>query len=347
MVSKKPSVFVGSSGKSLAVAQALRDGLSKVANVTLWSEYAEFQRAGKMFLPVLLEQPEKFDFAVMVFGSDVRVETDRGVFEAPRDNVVFELGLFISQLGKDRTFIVILKGQTEVSILTDIQGLIWETCDPSKGTGGVIKKIEGAIRERTKEDSRRTVAAYDGPRDVHGFREALMQEVARRWKRKEHVRVDNFALDMEVTWAPVRDALLTKSTHDLSWRSLMLDPGWLPFRDFQSQTVSVSQAKTNIRNIQSFFKESESSLKPRKITFACRAYRSVPFVHGFLVNDSFLLMTLLKRQKDGKVVALDNSYLRFPARNETNEHTIRAYSDWFNHAWETSQRWVWPSQARS
>jgi hypothetical protein len=295
-----------------------------------------------MFLPILLNQPEKFDFAVMVFGPDDRIETDKGIFEAPRDNVVFELGLFMSQLGTDRTFVVILTGTTQVKVLTDIQGLIWKGYNPAQGVAKVIKEICDDIKERTNDRRRRDVAAYNGPPDVPGFREELLKEVNRRWKRGERVRVDNFALDMEVTWPPLKFALLDNDTHDLSWRSLMLDPGWLPFSKFQSQTVSVKQAKNNISSIQSFFNRPECALQSRNITFACRTYRSVPFVHGFLVNRSFLLLTLLKRQKDGRVVSSKNSYLRFPLRNETNEHMFRVYSDWFNYEWKMSQRQIWP-----
>ncbi len=64
-------------------------------------------------------------------------------------------------------------------------------------------------------------------------------------------------------------------------------------------------------------------------------------IHGFLVNDSFLILTLLKCE-GGKVIGVDNSYLRFPIKTETNAHTIHAYADWFNYAWQTSENWIWP-----
>lgn len=34
----KPTIFIGSSSKSLVVAQKIRDGLSKIGKVTVWNE---------------------------------------------------------------------------------------------------------------------------------------------------------------------------------------------------------------------------------------------------------------------------------------------------------------------
>src|SRR5713226_7557884 len=119
---KKPSVFIGSSGKSKKVAKALRAGLEGIADVTLWWEHPGFRRLGKLFLPILLEQPERFDFAVMVFGPDDRVVTDKGMFEVPRDNVVFELGLFMGQLGMGRAFVVVPSGKDQIKVLSNVAG---------------------------------------------------------------------------------------------------------------------------------------------------------------------------------------------------------------------------------
>ena len=83
------------------------------------------------------------------------------------------------------------------------------------------------------------------------------------------------------------------------------------------------------------------NLIDRKIDFQLRLYRSIPFVHGFMLNESYLLMTLLKRDPEGHLIADHNSYFRFAARNETNEHTFVAYSTCFNYGWERGKP-VWP-----
>ena len=341
MDSQRPSVFIGSSGKSLKVAKALSAGLKRIADVTLWSEHPGFRKPGRLFLPVLLEQPERFDFAVMVFGPDDRVVTDKGMFGVPRDNVVFELGLFMGQLGMRRAFVVAPAGKDQVKILSDVAGLIWTNYKPPNDVKEAVVKISGEI----EENYRRNVLAYDGPSSVYKFEETLLGEVKRRWNNKEHVTVCNFALDMEATWGPMHAHLNRRETHELTWRSVMLDPEWPIFREIESDSVSLKRANINIELIQEFCSRHQREMVERRISFECRTYRDLPLIHGFLVNDSFLIFTLLRRAKDGRVIALDNAYIRFPRKNEISMHTIQAYSGWFNYAWENSNRWIWPPKS--
>lgn len=336
MSPKAHSIFIGSSRNSLKAAEALRAGLKGVADVTLWSEHPEFSEAGRNFLDVLLKQPERFDFAAMVFGPDDQVLKEEGVFAVPRDNVLFELGLFMAHLGRGRAFVVVAKG---VRLLTDLGGLIWVGYEPptdvSTAVGEICKGIEASHR--------RNVLAYDGPTNVSQFMQALMEEARRLWDNKEHIEVCNLALDMEATWPHLKEVLYSPVPQELTWRSIMLDPDWEDFKTFESSSVSVEIAKSHIKNIQQFWRENGERMEDRKIRFECRTYRSVPVLHGFLLNRSFLLLTLLNRKK-GAVISLGNAYQQIPRKNEVTEHMIEAYLDWFDYAWEHSERSIWPEK---
>jgi predicted nucleotide-binding protein len=62
------------------------------------------------------------DFAIaVVTGEDVVTSRKRRKV-APRDNVVFELGLFMGQLGRDRTVIVTPRGMN-LKLPSDLHGL--------------------------------------------------------------------------------------------------------------------------------------------------------------------------------------------------------------------------------
>jgi len=112
---RQPSLFIGSSGKSLPAARALSAKLSGVAEVTLWSEHVDFQNAGALFPLVLLQQPERFDFAAMVLGRDDKLLTDQGTFTVPRDNVIFELGcLSAISVGSERLWLSLRGTPTSV-----------------------------------------------------------------------------------------------------------------------------------------------------------------------------------------------------------------------------------------
>jgi hypothetical protein len=47
-----------------------------------------------------------FDFGFMIFTKDDYTKSRQQIFDTPRDNVIFEFGLFLGRLGKDNAFII-------------------------------------------------------------------------------------------------------------------------------------------------------------------------------------------------------------------------------------------------
>jgi hypothetical protein len=342
-IPRRPSLFIGSSGKSLAAARALRSELSPIADVKLWSEHTDFQIVGALLPLELLKQPERFDFAAMVLGPDDKVLTDQGTLMVPRDNVIFELGLFMAHLGPERTFMVVPTGDTSVKVLSDLSGVICARYDPPEGMQQAAKAISSKIAERHKERLRRKVLAYDGPLNVPDSAKILLAEAERLWGMNEHVTVSNLALDMSQTWPALYPFLKSREYRNFTWRSVMLDREWPPFKDIESSpSVCIRNAELYEESIQQYCSTHRDELRERNITLECRTYRSIPVIHGFLVNGSFLIYTILRRDEEGRVSCLNDAYLRFPCYNEISRHSIESYSDWFRYAWETSGRWVWP-----
>lgn len=120
----KPRIFLGSSGKQEKLLQALVRGLEDVAHVDPWT--TSFN-PGTSTLERLLELTQEVDFAAFVFGRDDWTTTTPsapplpGPGEAsPRDNVVFEAGLFGGVLGMRRTFILHASGS---KLPSDLLGL--------------------------------------------------------------------------------------------------------------------------------------------------------------------------------------------------------------------------------
>lgn len=117
----KPIIFIGSSTEHLHIAEAIATSIpNSVAEVELWS--INVFSASSFPIDDLDAQLRRADFAVLIGGADDQV-ISRGVqSEAPRDNVIFELGLFMGALSRFRTFLVIPKG-TKVKLPTDLLGL--------------------------------------------------------------------------------------------------------------------------------------------------------------------------------------------------------------------------------
>src|SRR5207302_9253076 len=120
----KPRIFLGSSGKQEKLLQALTRGLEDVAHVEPWT--TSFN-PGTTTLERLLELAHQVDFAAFVFARDDWTSTSlppspvpESGQASPRDNVVFEAGLFGGVLGMRRTFILQANG---ANLLSDLLGL--------------------------------------------------------------------------------------------------------------------------------------------------------------------------------------------------------------------------------
>jgi CRP/FNR family transcriptional regulator, cyclic AMP receptor protein len=125
----KPILFIGSSKEHLTVAETLAAGVPKdIASVTLWSDGVF--GASKFPIEDLETQIGIADFAVLVIGPDDRVISRGSESDAPRDNVVFELGLFMGALSRSRTFLLAPRGH-KIKIPTDLLGLTTIQFDPS------------------------------------------------------------------------------------------------------------------------------------------------------------------------------------------------------------------------
>src|SRR3954470_1366921 len=121
----RPRIFLGSSGQQAPLLQSLTSGLADVADVEPWT--ATFN-PGTTTLGRLVELTREVDFAAFVFAQDDWTSVEPAAPDAdatagqasPRDNVVFEAGLFGGVLGMERTFILHANG---AKLPTDLLGL--------------------------------------------------------------------------------------------------------------------------------------------------------------------------------------------------------------------------------
>ena len=120
----KPRIFLGSSAQQQKLLQALTRGLDDVAQFEPWT--TSFN-PGTTTLERLLELTREVDFAAFLFaGDDWTAKSPPASDSAasgqasPRDNVVFEAGLFGGVLGMRRTFILHARGS---KLPTDLLGL--------------------------------------------------------------------------------------------------------------------------------------------------------------------------------------------------------------------------------
>ena len=155
----KPRIFLGSSGKQAKLLQALTRGLEDVAHVEPWT--TSFS-PGTTTLERLLELTREVDFAAFVFARDDWTTASAPASDpsesgqaSPRDNVVFEAGLFGAALGMRRTFILHASG---AKLPSDLLGL---TCVRyAETTAAEIRNVNEKLRKAIENEGR--VARVEG-----------------------------------------------------------------------------------------------------------------------------------------------------------------------------------------
>src|SRR5690349_21458317 len=149
----KPRVFLGSSGKQAKLLQALTRGLEDIAIVEPWTTVFN---PGTTTLGRLMELSREVDFAVFVFAQDdwttssKPADVDGPGQASPRDNVVFEAGLFGSAIGLKRTFILHAR---EAKLPTDLLGLTLVRYDEST-TPAEMRVINQKLRKAIEDEGR-------------------------------------------------------------------------------------------------------------------------------------------------------------------------------------------------
>ena len=146
----KPRIFLGSSGKQAKLLKAITRGLEDVADVEPWT--TSFN-PGRSTLDRLVELSQEVDFAAFVFAQDDWTTTDASESgeASPRDNVVFEAGLFGGALGIRRTFILHANGS---KLPSDLLGLTSVRYDPATSPAE-IRAINQKLRKAIETEGRR------------------------------------------------------------------------------------------------------------------------------------------------------------------------------------------------
>lgn len=146
-----PALFIGCSTETLDIARGIQAGMKHdEVEIIIWTDKV----FGPSSVPVdaLLEVVRTSDFAAFVLGPDDKVMSRDKDYNAPRDNSIFELGLFMGQLDRRRTFII--KDQNaDIKIPTDLLGITPISFVDHGGTnlaaklGPVCSELQKIVRE--------------------------------------------------------------------------------------------------------------------------------------------------------------------------------------------------------
>lgn len=124
---RRPYVFIGSSSEGLEVAKAIQANLDYACECHIWSQ--GLFGLGEGTLEALVNALDHFDFAILALTPDDLTVSRGSEQKSPRDNVLFELGLFIGGLGRDRAFVVADRS-AKLKLPSDLAGVTPATFEP-------------------------------------------------------------------------------------------------------------------------------------------------------------------------------------------------------------------------
>jgi hypothetical protein len=115
-----PRVFVASSTASAKMAHRLADRLKPDVAADVWDTLF---KPGDNTLDNLLLFSSLYEFGIFVLSADDLTLNSADVLNLqPRDNVIFELGIFMGAVGRSRAFAVVVDEGDDVKLPTDLAG---------------------------------------------------------------------------------------------------------------------------------------------------------------------------------------------------------------------------------
>lgn len=151
-----PTVFIGCAVEDINVANEVQARLDRFAEAEIWHENA--------FVPTraafesLMKTARRVDFAVLIANAwdtvavrrNLNLATPDSIALVPRDNVIFEFGLFLGALGRDRVFLLVDRAAAS-RLPTDLSGVVPLDYDGGKqnvrsAVGPAGTEIERAIK---------------------------------------------------------------------------------------------------------------------------------------------------------------------------------------------------------
>jgi hypothetical protein len=142
-----PRVFIGGSNEGRKKADIIKKQLNKVADCHVWHE--GFFENNKSYFESLNEGATLFDFGILVAtADDAQLKRDK-IESIARDNVLFEFGLYVGRIGRNRSFFLKEKG---LDLPSDLFGIkLLEFSDEQEDGVKTLKEVCKSLKKRIEE----------------------------------------------------------------------------------------------------------------------------------------------------------------------------------------------------
>jgi CRP/FNR family transcriptional regulator, cyclic AMP receptor protein len=145
----KIRIFIISSAEALEIARTIQNAFEYDFTVVVWTDGVF--RASWYPVESLERQLDQSDFAIAVAQPDDITESRGKSSATARDNVIFELGMFIGRIGRQRSFLVEPRGE-EAKLPSDLSGITalsykYDPSDLAAAVAPACNRIRKIVRE--------------------------------------------------------------------------------------------------------------------------------------------------------------------------------------------------------
>lgn len=144
------NVFIGSSSEGLPIARAMHAELEAATNCTIHRWDVGTFAAGSFTLDALVETAHKVDFAILIATGEDTLLSRGKESKTVRDNIIFEFGLFLGTLGRDRVYWL---SADDAKIPSDLRGLT-RLNYKNRDDGNIQAGLTAAVLEAEKAMTR-------------------------------------------------------------------------------------------------------------------------------------------------------------------------------------------------
>ena len=306
----QPTVFIGSSGNAVHLVGMVSGALSRIAKPDPWPGALPQTRT---IFESLMEKAHAVDFAVFVFQpEDMLKKPDGETYLAIRDNVLFEFGLFLGALGRERTFAIMPK-EAERHLPADLRGVLLGIFNPKKPSQRSM--VVGVRAHRNRDQETRPLQARSAG---HVFAD-LTAASGRILRSLEESSERRLAVLASTAAAVVTDVLEKRLSGDLHLTIHLVNPNH-PLKAMLPRHWPKATRET-LRRL------AELVSKPRR-TVDCWLYNHVPCVHGFMIDNRELFIGFY-RWEDGRLVGAHAPYRHYYREASTEDHFV-LFESWLN-----------------
>jgi hypothetical protein len=181
----KKRLFIGSSSEQIATLNEIITLIGDAVACTSWTNAFSFNKSG---LDSLIKQTRLSDFAILLATKDDVTNTRGEAHATPRDNVIFEFGLFLGAAGPEKCYLI---AEHDADLPSDLDGITVAKFTRVAGQYNSLDKIvENIIVQINKASNVSELGLLPSTALAIGYYNSFIKKVCDELHKTESISID-------------------------------------------------------------------------------------------------------------------------------------------------------------